>query len=389
MFARTSLNFRFNFTESDDLAIRMRGTTGSDISGSFAGIAGNSGTAYYGGTSFNAFNGSNGPFEGAPYVPFNSDQASFNGLSNVYFDKVRFSFKMDTMIGPVRFYVGPRIEVREIIDTNSFAGNAEADFANGIIIRNPLTTFFTYGSGGGLDWEAGRDVNVRFVYMGADAGRSGGTEETLKSGFGDGGLIGAENYFGGELEWRTGTAKLKLQIFNFGEQSGNQLPGATVLGNYLFANILGTGTAAYGLNGEWAITPNFGIFGRYGVSATSVFGVTPGTAVYPAAISTNYWSAGFSWSDFGGPGNTLGVAVGQPPQITGGYVDTSVVGIPDGIGTISLIPYGRELDFEIFYNFQINERISLTPDIQIITEPNNIQGNPTITVATLRAVFTF
>jgi hypothetical protein len=37
----------------------------------------------------------------------------------------------------------------------------------------------------------------------------------------------------------------------------------------------------------------------------------------------------------------------------------------------------------------LNDRITITPDIQVITSPNNISGNSTITLGTLRAVFNF
>jgi hypothetical protein len=395
-FGRATVNLRFAFAEDSELLIRMRGTTGSDISGTFPGIAGNSGTAFYGGTSFPAFNGTSGAFDGSPLKSFAGNIETSNGLSQVYFDKIRFSFKLSTPVGPVRLYIGPRLETQETIDTNSFAGNAEVDFSNGSIMRNPLTTFIQAGSGLALDWDAGRDVNLHVIYIGGDAGRSGGKGPgTLAFGYGDGGLVGAENFFGGELEWRLGTAKLKFQVLNFGEQTGNFFAGATVVGNYLFGNIIGSGTAAYGINGEWAITPNFGIFGRYGVSASSIFGITPATAQYPAAISTSYFSAGFSWSDLGAPGNVLGVAVGQPTRISGGYVDTDVVKdltgkpIVDGIGTFSLIPRGTEYDIEAFYSIRVSDNLTITPDLQIILEPNHIQGNPTLTVGTVRAVYNF
>ncbi|MGA7952126.1 MAG: iron uptake porin, partial [Gloeobacterales cyanobacterium] len=78
-FGRTTLNFRASFTGKDELLIRLRGVTGQDIGGTFQGIAGGLGTAFYAG-------GPNGAY----------DQSSIgnvqtNGNSNVSFDKVRYT----------------------------------------------------------------------------------------------------------------------------------------------------------------------------------------------------------------------------------------------------------------------------------------------------------
>jgi carbohydrate-selective porin OprB len=48
-----------------------------------------------------------------------------------------------------------------------------------------------------------------------------------------------------------------------------------------------------------------------------------------------------------------------------------------------------QTNVELFYRFPISDNISITPDLQFIFNPNNNSNNSTITVGTLRTVFTF
>ncbi|WP_218081529.1 iron uptake porin [Anthocerotibacter panamensis] len=354
--ARTSLNLRTSFTGSDELLIRLRGVTGQDISNSFTGIANGLGTLFYAGGPAGAFDGSStGP------VPT-------NGLSTVTFDKVRYT---TPLFGDnFRIFIGPRIDIFEFIDTNSFANNEEVDFSSGFFINNPLVTFIFTGPGGGLDWEISDNFSIRGIYISGQGGSSTAP----------GGFANANNYIvAGEAEFRSGTAKLKLQYASFTEV----LAGGSLLGAPLFGGISRTATIAGGVNAEWAVTPSFGIFGRYGFAQSYVLSGGAGVdyRANNGGIGSTTWQVGASIGDIFVPGSVLGIAGGQPIRAFG---TASVAGV-----ATNLAPSGTEFDIEAFYKFPINDRLTLTPDIQIITQPGNISGNPTITVGTLRAVFTF
>jgi porin len=142
----------------------------------------------------------------------------------------------------------------------------------------------------------------------------------------------------------------------------------------LAGNINNSTTDVFGVNAEWAITPNIGIFGRYGTANTQVNSAIDSYS----DISSNTYQIGFSILDFFAPGNRLGVSYGQPILVN--------AGTQNGVG---LVPSGRQSNIEVFYNFNLNDNITLTPDLQFISQPNNIASNPTITVGTLRMVFTF
>ncbi len=365
--ARTTLNFRTSFTGNDELLIRARGVTGQDISSSFPGISSGLGTLFYAGT----FDGSTSP-------------VATNGNAAVTFDKVRYT---TTLGDSFRIFVGPRIDIFEFVDTNSFANNEEVDFSNGFFINNPLITFVFAGPGGGFDWELNDAFSVRGIYIAGQGGNSLGAPEG-----GSGGFTGGNNIFAVEAELRAGTAKLKLQAASFNEQVNGYATGTgaggTLLGNpSAFGDITESGSLVGGINAEWAVTDTFGIFGRYGFGKHWVQEQVLGSGIdynpygENEGFNSSTWAVGASIGDLLVPGSTLGLAFGQPIRARG---QIRVNG-----DLVDVTPTGTEFNAEVFYNFPLNDRITLTPDLQIISNPSNISGNPTITVGSIRAVFTF
>jgi hypothetical protein len=342
----TTLKLHASFTGKDELLVRLRGVTGQDISGTFDGISNGLGTAFYGGGVNGAFDGSSATSGalGATNTP-----VATNGKATVSFDEIRYTTTLFS--DNFRIFVGPRIGLYEIIDTNSFANNEEVDFSNGFMINNPLImgifAGFGAGPGSGANWKINDRFSVRAAYIAADGGRSFGR--------GFGGLTGSNSIGSAELEFRPSqSSKIKLQYSGYTQQTGTSPATAGVP----------TKTDAYGVNAEWSITPSVGIFGRYGAGTRK--------SAAAADINLNTWQLGFAFPDLFAPGNTLGIAAGQPVRATSGAV-----------------PTGTELNYELYYNFKLNDRITLTPDIQVISQPNNVAGNPTITVGALRAVFNF
>lgn len=68
--------------------------------------------------------------------------------------------------------------------------------------------------------------------------------------------------------------------------------------------------------------------------------------------------------------HSSGLAAGQP------FIETDV-----GNST--------QTNFEVFYNFPMNQNIQITPLLQVITNPANQDSNGTIVTGTLRTVLSF
>jgi Carbohydrate-selective porin, OprB family/S-layer homology domain len=347
---RTTLNFRTSFTGKDQLRIRVRGFTGSDISqtlGAGTGV----GTLFTSGTNPNS-----------------------NGLSGATFDKVYYTTPI--FADNVKVWIGPNLQGIDIIDGNRFAGgDDETTFSTVFASYNPLISGVVHsGPGAAFDWKISDQFSFRGLYIAANGG--------LSLGSGNGGLTGGTTKSLAELEFRPSPeAAIRLQYAYINAQNGLGTPG-TIFGGGTNAVLVGTNptfasvggalarnaqTSVFGVNADWAITPSVGVFGRYSTGDTRI----PGGI---GNVTSNSYHVGLAFPDLFVKGNLAGVAYGQPIRITG-----------SPLGTDS----GTENDLELFYKIQINPRFSITPDLQFYFTPGSVAGNPTITVGTLRASYQF
>ena len=90
--------------------------------------------------------------------------------------------------------------------------------------------------------------------------------------------------------------------------------------------------------------------------------------------SIQTWMAGVGVNDLLVPGSLLAVAAGQPFIVNS--ADPS---------------YSTQTNFEAFYRFPVNDNITITPTVMLITNPFNISnGNPNdIVQGLVRATFSF
>ncbi|MEO1429802.1 MAG: iron uptake porin [Cyanobacteria bacterium J06632_19] len=89
-----------------------------------------------------------------------------------------------------------------------------------------------------------------------------------------------------------------------------------------------------------------------------------------------YWAATLGFKDFGAKGNTLGVIFGQPPKIT----NHTIAANEDEDTSYHL---------EGLYKMKLNDRISVTPGLLVIFNPEHNNNNDTVYVGTLRTTFKF
>ena len=89
------------------------------------------------------------------------------------------------------------------------------------------------------------------------------------------------------------------------------------------------------------------------------------------------WAVTLGFPDLFGEGNLGGIVVGMPPKVT------------DHNGGRDFQDRDTSLLFEAFYRHQMNDFISITPGVLVITNPEHQDNNDTIFVGTLRTTFTF
>jgi hypothetical protein len=245
----------------------------------------------------------------------------------------------------VNITVGAKLAPGDFIDFNRFASSALDSFASNFFTHNPLIVQNSIqrssGAGAVVTWRPeNSSFAARALYVAADA-------EFPSSDRSTGGFFRDRNQASVELEYAFSKAAiLRLQ--------------------YTHANINGTTINAAGINAEWVIGSQFGVFGRYG------FGSYKG---YNSVLDQNLdlnpqsWQLGFVVRRVVIPGSTAGLAIGQP------FIDNDL-----GNAT--------QTNIEAFYRFLLNDKIAFSPALIVVTNPDN-QRTSAIWQWVVQMMFTF
>ncbi len=137
----------------------------------------------------------------------------------------------------------------------------------------------------------------------------------------------------------------------------------------------GTGSTNANLGGS---SNNFGLQGSFQLNPQFVLGGWAGyTQNQAAGIDRQIWTWAVTAAapDLGGKGNLAGILVGQEPRVTfasDGTADTKA-----------------GLHLEAFYQFKVNDNVSITPGFIYLTAPNQDVNNNGAVIGGLRTTFTF
>jgi hypothetical protein len=143
------------------------------------------------------------------------------------------------------------------------------------------------------------------------------------------------------------------------------------LANAPFGAGVATSTDNFGLQGTVRITPNFVLSGWGGLTKANA---ESGAAAGADADILN-WAVTLAFPDLGGKGNMAGVIFGMPPKVT----SSDLAGEdPD-----------TSYHLEGLYRLQLNDKISITPGIIVIFNPEHNSANDTVYVGTIRTTFSF
>jgi hypothetical protein len=248
------------------------------------------------------------------------------------------------------FTVGPRLFPSDFVDFNSYANNSAQDFSSGFFINNPLIIANPVdgpgGAGAAFDYNPGSGpFSIRATYVAANGFNA----------IGGGGLGGRSNQATGEIEFAD----------TFGASGRNnfalRLQFTRTENTFFDADVAGA-------NAEVTFG-RFGLFGRFGYA----FDYDPTGPGQGGAQDVYTWMAGVGIRDLFLPGSLLAAAVGQP------FVGPNQ----------SFFGNNSQVNYEGFYRFAVNDNISITPTVMVITDANNNGGNPTVFQGLLRTTFSF
>jgi hypothetical protein len=153
------------------------------------------------------------------------------------------------------------------------------------------------------------------------------------------------------------------------------LPGA--LADFAGVDIP-TSSNAYGLQASFQFSPQVVLNGWVGYVNTrtlSTRGVLP-----RGELDIWNWGVGLAFPDLLRAGSVGGIIVGMEPRVTG---------VTSGLR--SAIGRDRDMSFhvEAFYQYRINDNISITPGIIWLTNPDFNSSNSDVVIGAIRTTFTF
>jgi opacity protein-like surface antigen len=228
--------------------------------------------------------------------------------------------------------------------------------------RNPIYRIGG-GAGIGLEYELTDDISLTVGYLGSDINDP---EQGLNKS-----AYSAMAQLSLEFSKTFGIGLTYVRSFN----SINTSTGSE-LANDPFDDESEAITAdSFGIQAAIAPSKKFSIAGWAGFTrarATDLDGD-------PSASIFN-WAVTIALPDFLKEGNLAGFVIGQPPKVTSNDFSQSGETLRDR---------NTSLHFEAFYRHRINDFISITPGIILITNPEHDRDNDDIFVGMIRTTFSF
>lgn len=225
-------------------------------------------------------------------------------------------------------------------------------------VRSPIYREEIGGTGAGISYDLSPVLNLALVYLATDANQ-------LATGLFNGPFSAL-----GQLTWKPND-RVDIGLLYSRSYNGIEINAGSNNANTPFGNASQSISAnSYGLVANVRISPKFAIGGWTGfVQATA--NDLPGNPM----ADIFYYAVTLAFPDLGKEGNLAGIAFGQPPKLV-----RNEFGADDP---------NTSFNIEAFYRFQINDSISITPGLLVITNPEHDRNNDTLYIGTIRTTFTF
>ncbi len=289
----------------------------------------------------------------------------------------------------VRIAVGPRLQVYNYFDTNSFTY-----FVNGADSFNSSgSTQFSAidrGSGAIIIWDINETFKLSAGYVGNNTeflpGIRGASASDPRRG-----LFGGTYNIMAELDIApTDNLNLRFLYTRNRLEAVPEGPNKGLVGGAL-GEPIPYGFADDGFGGElrhafgdvflfnfdWLVTERFGLFGRYSYGSTNL---TPkNSSREKGEINSQSLQLGFALPDLGKEGAQATFSYLIPFSILKGRKFLVSGGGDGGIG----------YEFEVNYFYPITDNIAISPSFYVILNPNNFDSNDPIYVSNFRLQFDF
>ncbi|MFB2880987.1 iron uptake porin [Floridanema aerugineum] len=290
-----------------------------------------------------------------------------NNDTQVRLDRLMYRFA----VGKAVIFIGPKgLSLDTLAPTiNPLFDTAISAGVSAFGLRNPTVYRAFDGAGAGIAYPLSSQFRVNLGYI-ADAGQAPNPADSR-------GLFNGSFAAIGQLTFSP-SRQLDLGLTYTRKYFTTGSVGVTSGTGSFFANRpFGqnpTTSDNFGFQFTWRLTPKFNLGGWFGYTiAHQVKGEENEATILNGAIN-------FGFPDLFVKGNLGGVIVGVPPKVTSNdfLVNGKQAEDPD-----------TSLHIEAFYRYRINNNISVTPIVYVITKPDHNDVNQPIWVGILRTSFTF
>lgn len=267
-----------------------------------------------------------------------------------------------------------KIDLFGFFDQNEIADSETEAFLNNVFVHNPLLDSGgaiggdSYGFQPGVIASYTSDVNSVDRWKASLGVFASGAGAAFDSSFSKPFVIAQWGYTGRVLRNRPGNYRL------YAWTNGTFVP-------YNDEVAINTErTSGFGLSIDQELARNFSLFARYGHAFT-------GQVRFNNAITFGGQLGGYSW---GRQADRVGLAFGWLDTSSGFRAAAPTLDANgDGISDFGYSPTGAEKDIELYYAWQINRNLQLSPNLQWILQPGGDPGAESIWVIGLRAVAGF
>ncbi len=282
-------------------------------------------------------------------------------LSNVNFDATDGDSNLGVVEGWYEQYMGPltfrfgKLDPTYLIDNNNYANDEASQFLARIFRNNPVVAFADNGAGLRLAVSPNELIDIESLVMDGN----GDWEDMFEDTFYAGQINIKPNLFDRPGNYR---------FYGWGsdrEHTKWDDAAQTKEGNY-----------GFGLSFDQEIADGLGLFARYGWQNPEVF-LNGEDISLEQSYSVGMQLAGSEWDR---DDDVFGLAFG------------GVMPSDDYKKTNSALKADTEHHLEAYYNYKVNDHLSISPDIQIIWNPyggDATNGDKTIVVGGIRSQIDF
>ncbi|MGB3203487.1 MAG: iron uptake porin [Crinalium sp.] len=309
-------------------------------------------------------------------VPFFDQTSTPNlGQSDVVVRNLFYSFPVNNS---VRLTVGPKIDWAYYFDFNRFTlpFNGRSSFNSTL---GTLLTSTVRGAGAVVEWNINKQLEFHAGYLGESNEFLPGSRPAVDP---SKGLFDGTHTITAELTFKPSQAANIRLLYQhsylnqiFGVIASKPIIGIADDG---FGDPVNDATAdTFGVNFDWLINKNLGVFGRYYYSTTQIDPVIPGRP--SGDINAQSIQAGLAFPDLGKQGALGTLSFVIPFDVKDGRQFLASGG---GNG-------GTQYEIEANYSYPLTPNVSIVPSLYVIGNINNFSDNPTVFVGSMRTQLSF